>query len=105
MTTLLDLIDQVTNEAIDRVDRNADPDWKEHALTVVEQLAMTRATFTTDDVWARLDPAFATHEPRALGAVMRKAAALGLIRATSTYENSTRVECHGRPVRVWESAC
>ena len=106
MTTLLDILNEVEaakQEAIDRVERNADPDWKTTALNVVAELAASRATFTTDDVWEHLD--CTTHEPRALGAIMQKAHRLGLIQPTGAYTQSSRVACHGRPVRVWRSAC
>jgi len=72
-------------------------------MAVLYTLASERQRFTTDEVWARLDPDMRTHEPRAMGAMMRQAAKAGLITATDGYEQSTRPECHARPVRVWQS--
>lgn len=97
-------MDAVTarDEAIRRVDVNADSDWKDEAYRVVAALAAHRPRFTTDDVWGRLS-GVGTHEPRAMGAIMRQAARDGLIRATSEYQQSGRVACHARPLRVWES--
>jgi hypothetical protein len=93
------------DEAIAQVEANADREWKTAALGAVRWLAANRVEFTSDDVWRLLpdQSAATTHEPRALGAVMRKAARDGLVRKTDRVVNSTRVECHARPVAVWQS--
>jgi hypothetical protein len=94
----------VKNAAISRVEINADPEWMQAALKAVHTLAVSRDTFTTDDVWDALSNVkCTTHEPRAMGAVMRHAAREGTIEASPNYRTSQRVECHGRPVRVWTS--
>ena len=89
--------------AITKVERHADPAWLQMADFAVQQLCRTEAEFTTDDVWEWLDrnTHLRPHEPRAMGAVMRKAAVVGLIEATQRYVQSRRDECHGRPVAVW----
>ena len=89
------------DEAIARVAEAADQAWMDRVLQwVCEQPHGT--TFTTDDVWAAADRwAVTTGEPRALGAVMRRAAKAGLTVATAEYRPSVRPECHARPVRVW----
>lgn len=92
------------DEALERVDKHADRSWKEVALDVVRHLAATRETFTTDDVWRELEKhSVSTHEPRAIGAVMRSCASSGMIRNTKRAVESTREECHRRPVTIWES--
>jgi hypothetical protein len=96
MTDLLDYLREVED--------HADTDWKAEAMRVIRDLAERRATFTTDDVWQRLGHV-STHEPRALGALMKRAASAGVIRATDGWAVSSRPECHGRPVRVWRSSC
>jgi hypothetical protein len=88
-------------DILEQVEANANPDFITEATAVVEHLAATRVEFTTDDVWQRLS--VGTHEPRALGAVMRKAAKAGLIRRTNRVQVSVRPSCHQRPVAVWES--
>jgi hypothetical protein len=91
-------------EAINRVESNADPGWMNAAAIAVKRVALKLDTFTTDDVWDELGyVSNTTHEPRAMGAVMRNAARAGIITATSGYRTSKRGECHGRPVRVWTS--
>lgn len=92
------------DEAIDRVERNADSHWKVAATNCVMTLARTNAEFTTDDVWSLLVGwPESTHEPRAMGPVMRKVANAGIIEATDQYRQSERKECHARPVKVWRS--
>lgn len=92
---------EARDRAIDQVERAADPDWKATALAAVLQLARSRPELTTDDVWA-IAPC-TTEEPRALGAIMRQAEALGAIKATERWIQSDRVACHRRPLRVWRS--
>jgi hypothetical protein len=94
------------DEALERVERNADDEWKQAAIDAVRWLAQRRTAFTTDAVWhvMRRDYQDAhTHEPRALGATMRKAAGLGLVEPTDEHRLSTNPDCHRRPKRVWRS--
>lgn len=93
---------EARDEALGRVEANADERWKAEALAAVRHLARMLPEFTTDDVWARLGDSY-PHEPRALGAVMKTAAAAGLIEPTDRIRTSHRPECHARPVRVWRS--
>lgn len=101
----LDAARQARDAAIAQAAANADTAWFDAALRSVSWLAMTQEHFTTDDVWAVLvDRDEATHEPRALGAVMQRARKLGYCVPTDRYQNSARPDCHSRPVRVWESS-
>jgi hypothetical protein len=52
---------------------------------------------------ATYHPATTTHEPRALGAVMRQLARDGVIEPTDTYAPSGRSQNHNRPQRIWRS--
>ena len=95
---------QALEEALVRVETNADDEWKTTALRAVGWLAMTQPRFTTDDVWAVLvDREEATHEPRALGPIMLRARKLGYITGTDDYVLSQRPECHRNPKKVWLS--
>lgn len=90
--------------AIAKVDRAADEVWKWTAFEVVKFLSKRGKPFTTDAVHyllARDHPEVETHEPRALGAIMRRAVANGLIEPTEQHVLSKRPECHRRPIRVW----
>lgn len=92
-------------EALARVENNADPQWKTDMLAAIMNVASQSSLFTTDDVWKELDASSSscTHEPRALGAIMQIAARNGAIVATDNYRPSCRVVCHARPVRIWQS--
>jgi hypothetical protein len=95
---------EALDEALNRVDANADEEWKTTALRAVGWLSMTQDRFTTDDVWAVLvDREEATHEPRALGPIMLRARKLGYIAGTNDYVLSMRPECHRNPKKVWRS--
>lgn len=101
-TQQLDLL-AITNEAIGRARDHADTPWLRDAYKAVKTLAGWGQPFTTDDVWALLEKVSiaATHEPRALGAVMRQAQREGLIRSTGTWQKTTRPQAHTRPCAVW----
>lgn len=94
----------LTSEAIERVAAHAHQEWRSEARHVVERLASTKSLFTADEVWAELDKAsFTTHEPTALGAVMRDAVRTGTIMATGSYWPTKRSAAHRRPVAVYRS--
>ncbi len=91
-------------EAMQRVDANADGNWRATTDSVIRMCAGRYPEFTTDNVHAALVLTGAkTHEMRALGPAMSRAARRGIIEATDRYEQSLRRECHGRPVRLWRS--
>lgn len=91
--------------AIAKVEKNADPVWMRAAESCIEQACLNREEWTTDLIWEQLEHAAVRppREPRAMGAAIRKAAAAGLIAATGRYQQSSREECHGRPVAIWRS--
>ena len=99
----LDLMlgDALRDAAIRRVADNANPDWKVEAVRVVSTVAQRMPEFTTDDVWHLIEEV--THEPRAMGPVMKAAAAAGLIEATDRFKLTERPSRHRAPVRVWKS--
>lgn len=93
-----------TQDAIRRARENADPDWLTEAHTAVLAVSLRMRRFTTDDVWdAMAGTTATTHEPRALGSVMRKASRDGFCAPTGQYLKSRRRACHTRPLRVWKS--
>ena len=94
--------ERAKREAVARVEANANSEWKRRVDSVIRELAAQRHEFTTDDVWERLsDYQESTHERRALGSMMTKAARDGVIVATERYVPSTRRESHANPKRVW----
>lgn len=93
------------DDAIARAERHALQEWKDHTMRCIAHCAVTYPTFTTDDVWVLLSdvPEIGTHEPRALGSMMRAAFKLGWVVPTDQYVKSRRPECHARPVKIWAS--
>jgi hypothetical protein len=96
---------QLRDDAIARVEANADPAWKALAYDAVIEVARTHVTFTTDEVWFVLAERNVRppHEPRAMGAVMQRAKREKVVRATPEFRETTRPQAHCAPVRVWES--
>ena len=103
--------DLFRDEGIKRVEKNADCLWISFAYEAALIVAGLKAEFTTDDIWDRIDmwqntgnyDDIATHDNRAMGAVMRKAQANGWIEPTDRVVKSNRPVCHSRPIRVWRS--
>jgi hypothetical protein len=89
------------DRSIDQVERGSG-EWQVDALAAIRQVAAAQPELTTDDVWRALgrDPDV---EGRAMGAAMRQAAKLGLIKRTDRTTKSARVACHRRDLRVWLS--
>ena len=88
--------------SIDQVEQHADTEWLRIATGIVKALAAGGHPFTTDRIWLMLEQVpVATHEPRALGAVMRRLARDGIIRTTGEYVKTQRREAHSRPIPVW----
>lgn len=92
------------DDALERARDHADAQWMLDAQEAVLVVAKRDDLFTTDEVWEWLEmfSTHTTHDPRAMGAVMRWAVQARICQPTQTYRNSTRPACHKRPVRVWE---
>lgn len=87
-----------------QVESNANEAWKRAAMNAIRQLCSTKREWTADDLWDILaGEEVGTHEPRALGAMVIKAAKLGLCRATDRMVKSRLPIRHKRKVQVWES--
>ena len=94
------------DEAINRVEANANAEWRVAAYKACCLCAQQWIELSTDDVWELMESLFPdcrTHEPRAMGAIMRQAARAGKIEASGEYFKSRRPQCHGRPVAIWDS--
>lgn len=92
------------DEAIGRADRAADDGWRSAAEAVVFDLAGRGRPFTTDDVWfelARRDVG-QPREPRALGAVMRRAITGEVVHTTGEWARSKRR--HATPIPVYRGS-
>ena len=96
---------QLRDQSLVDVAVNANPNWWQHAVNIVQDVAATSFDFTTDDIWCELERrnVMTPHEPRAIGAVVVAVKRLGLIAPTNRYRPSSRPECHARPIRVWQA--
>jgi hypothetical protein len=98
------LADLSRTDALKRVDEHADPGWREVAYQCVIDVAKRCAAFTTDEILAELAQyPVRTHEGRALGPVMMRAARDNVIVATDQFVKSEAVSRHCASKRVWAS--
>jgi len=93
------------DEAMARVERNADEGFLDSALDAYGTAALRYETFTSDQVWAILAEwnVPAPHEPRVMGPVASEAVKVGFIRMTDRTRPSVRPEAHKNPKRVYRS--
>ena len=91
--------------AMQEAEDNAKAEWKAGVLFIIEGVAKVTEEFTTDRIWWFIDKRGVgrPREPRALGPMMRKAAANGWIAKTDRTRKGVRPECHRRDLRVWKS--
>lgn len=87
-------------EAIKRVDRAADVDWKDRCDAVIEELCREKAIFTPDDVWQRIEKPV---EPRALGPRMIVAKNKGLCEPTGRLVKSAMPTQHQNVIAEYRS--
>lgn len=87
-------------EALAQVQRHADEAWRRDAHEALVTYLRTHAEFHVDDFWAT-SGLRKPRELRALGPVILKAAAGGLMEKTGRERPSTRSHLSGKP--VWRS--
>lgn len=95
------------DDGMARVEEHAAPGWSDVMLDLVIEVAQRRPTFTADDVfkiaYAR-GIAERTHDRRAFGPVMTRAAKQGLCRKADVAPIlSARASRHRAPLTVWTS--
>ena len=99
--SLLDVL-AARDKAIDRVEDNADSEWKSVAYVTAVETASSREFFTSSDIWDAISDV-TTHEPRAMGAVRRRLRKENIVEPTDRFVTSSSPLAHGRPSRVWRS--
>lgn len=97
------IIDRARERAIERAKDHAHPNWFKTAYATGVILTRTRGTLTSEDVFDNMPLNITTHEPRAMGSVMRALKDDGWITPTGTYIKSSSIAGHGRPSHVWKS--
>lgn len=111
MTDLFDLIEarEAKIEGMERVEKNAKQQWMALMLDLAHQVCRERLQFTADDLMDKYDSINnpdkpVTHELRALGPVMMKAAKAGWCsKANCAPIPSRRKSLHASPRAVWKS--
>jgi L-serine deaminase len=89
-----------------RVDANADEDWKAMFERCLVEVARKQPELTSDDVLAKVEAlpdAPTTHNLSAIGPVMRRAASDGILSSTNRVTRSARAVKHGIRHTVWHS--
>ena len=99
------IAEQKKQEALHQVEENANPEWIKAAKYAVKRVAEKLPFFTSDDVWLYLDKIKApdTHNPAAMGAIMKWVASNDLGEATGKHKPSIRTTTHKRQLMIWKS--
>ena len=100
--------DAAKRAAMGQVEDNANEIWLEYMLDRLWEIALTRRSFTADDIYDRYQDMDGdkptTHEPRAMGPVFLRAAKLGYCeKAFVPAVPSRRRSLHASPRTVWTS--
>lgn len=96
--TTLDFIERAATAQ----DRRS-PNWQDRAIALLSIYLISHDTFITEDfrIWATDNGLDEPQEPRAYGAVIRRAKDSGMIKATGNYRQTTNIKSHSRPMMVW----
>ena len=99
------IAEQKKQEALDQVESNANPEWVQAARAAVKRVAENKPYFTSDDVWIELEQnsTITTHNPAAMGAVMKFVQSSKLGEATGKHKPSIRTKTHKRQLMIWKS--
>ena len=98
------LSDAVKQDALARVEENAEPGFLDKATELVHEIASRQHTLTAEDVTrAALEFGLEWHEPRAIANALLRAKREGWIETTSEHVRCTRPERNGGFQRVWRS--
>ena len=97
-----------TQTTLDFIERAAtaqemrSPNWQDRAIALLSIYLVRHDNFITEDfrTWAT-DKIDEPLEPRAYGAVIRRAKDSGMIKATGNYRQTTNIKSHSRPMMVW----
>lgn len=96
-----------TTDAMNRAHRHANQEWKRGYMEAIEKTAEHMAEFTSDDVMEsmqKLHPDLSTHENRAAGGLIHRAAKYGLCSKAGRTVQSRNPKHHRSNKTVWKSA-
>ena len=89
--------------AMQQVEEHARTKWQIAAMYAIWATAQGYHDFIVDMVWTFMPEGVTTHENRAMGPMMVRAAKAGWITPTDQYRLSERVTSHRNPRRIWVS--
>ena len=91
-------------EGMNRVNKNANEDFRRIAFKALVNHARHKQFITANDVWDGIELlGIETHDNRALGPIFLKAAREGWIEKTNQTMASSRSSRHAGDVRIWRS--
>lgn len=97
-------VHEATEAGIQAAHDHADETWKSTAYAAIVAVARRQAKLNADDVWDELRNAKpTTHEPSALGPLIRIAARNGIIRKAHGEMVKTKFDRRHRELQVWDS--
>lgn len=97
-------VHEATEAAIQAAHAHADETWKSTAYAAIVTVARRKPKLSADDVWEELQGSTpTTHEPSALGPLIRIAARNGIIRKAHGEMVKTRFERRHRELQQWIS--
>jgi hypothetical protein len=91
------------NLGMARVYRAANPAWVLAVNSAILKAANTKPYINADDIYPLIPPGVTTHDNKALGPLMRKAAFDGIIRKASWVEKCMRPVRHAADLQMWQS--
>lgn len=87
--------------ALAQVEQDAHDEWKKGVAAIVASFP-PGTEFTTDRVWWHLEQrGLTTHEPRAMGAAVKKLLRDKVVEKTGQMRETTRPQAHTRPIPVY----
>ena len=90
------------DEAIERVERGVNSEWKSLAARALDEVIDQGKPFISEDIWFRLEvEGVTTHDNRAMGPVILRAIRANKIKK-SGYVQGTRASRHGAPIAQYE---
>jgi len=94
------LWDEPTREAIEKVERGTDPEWRDAAKRALVEIARERQILTPDDLW---DVVERPREPRASGPIFLWARKSGIIEPTGRLVRSRNERQHKNHIVEYRS--
>jgi hypothetical protein len=88
-------------DGMNRAENHADEEWKQAVVDAIYMLAKGPSAFTTDEVWLAVGDDASTHEPRAMGPMIRNCVRAGMIVKAEGLQCSSLSACHRRPKQLW----